>query len=76
MLLIPKAVQKILDEGRAEGLAEVRAEVREAYRHRLDEAYRRFGIVLTGVPGLEGVRGLPDTPEVRDFLKGKDAEYI
>ena len=57
MLLIPKAVQRIKDEGRAEGRAIQRA--------RLDEAYRRFGIET------DGVRSLPDTQEVRDFLAGK-----
>ena len=57
MLLIPKAVQRIKDEGRAEGRAIQCA--------RLDEAYRRFGIEA------DGVRSLPDTQEVRDFLAGK-----
>ncbi len=56
-LLIPKAVRKIRDEGRAEG--------RESQRSRTEEAYRRFGI------DVDGVRFLPDTQEVRDFLDGK-----
>ena len=58
VLLIPKAVQKIRDEGRA-------AE-REAQYARREEAYRRFGI------DVNGVRSLPDTQEVRDFLSGKE----
>ena len=75
MLLIPRVVQKIkaagyaegLAEGYAQGLAEVRAERRRALqRARYEEAYRRFGI------DLDGVRSLPDTQEVRDFLDGKD----
>ena len=64
-LLIPKAVRKIRDEGRAEGLVEGRAEEQEIQRRRREEAYRRFGI------DVDGVRSLPDTPEVRDFLAGK-----
>ena len=73
MLLIPRVVQKIkaagyaegLAEGYAQGLAEVRAERRRA---RFAEAFRRFGF------DRDGVRGLPDTQEVRDFLDGKDPE--
>ena len=57
MLLIPKAVQKIRDAGKAEE--------RKAQSVRSSEAYRRFGI------DVDGVRSLPDTPEVRDFLAGK-----
>ena len=62
VLLIPKAVQKIRDEGRQEG----RAEEREAQHARREESYSRFGIAVNGV------RSLPDTPEVRDFLNGKE----
>ena len=58
VLLIPKAVQKIRDEGRASE--------REAQLARRMEAYRRFGVAVNGV------RFLPDTPEVRDFLNGKE----
>ena len=73
VLLIPKAVRKIRDEGRAEGqaaghaegLAAGRAEEQESQRRRREEAYRRFGI------DVDGVRSLPDTQEVRDFLAGK-----
>ena len=76
MLLIPRVVQKIkaagyaegLAEGYAEGLAEARAARHAAWRARLDEAFRRFSIEANGV------RGLPDTQEVRDFLDGKDPE--
>ena len=74
VLLIPKAVQKIRDEGEAEGRAkghaegrqEGRAAEREAQPARTEEAYRRFGVAVNGV------RSLPDTPEVRDFLNGKE----
>ena len=77
VLLIPKSVQKIRDEGRvegqveglaaghAEGLAEGRAKEQEAQRIRREEAYRRFGVEV------DGIRSLPDTQEVRDFLAGK-----
>ncbi len=64
VLLIPKAVRKIRDEGRAEG----QAEERQAQIARREEAYRRFGI------DVDGVRSLPDTREVRDFLAGKGEE--
>jgi len=60
MLLIPKRVQKIKDAGRAE--------VRALQRARFAEAFRRFGF------DRDGVRSLPDTQEVRDFLDGKDPE--
>lgn len=58
VLLIPKAVQKIRDEGRA-------AE-REAQHVRREEALRRFGVEENGV------RRLTFTQEVLDFLDGKD----
>lgn len=66
MLLIPRVVQKIKAAGYAQGLAEARAARRATWRARFAEAYRRFGI------DVDGVRGLPDTQEVRDFLDGKD----
>ena len=66
VLLIPKAVQKIRDEGRAEGHAEGQAAEREAQHARREEAYHRFGIAVNGI------RSLPDTPEVRNFLNGKE----
>ena len=61
-LLIPKAVRRIRDEGRAEE--------REAQRARREEAYRRFGI------DVDGVRSLPDNREVRDFLDGKGENCV
>ena len=64
MLLIPRVVQKIKAAGYAQGLAEVRA----LQRARFAEAFRRFGF------DRDGVRSLPDTQEVRDFLDGKDPE--
>ena len=60
VLLIPKAVRKIRAVGEAEG--------RESQRARTEEAYRKFGI------DVDGVRSLPDTQEVRDFLAGKGEE--
>ena len=41
-------------------------QIREEQRKRLDEAYERFGV------DMNGVRVLPRTPEVEEFLKGKD----
>jgi hypothetical protein len=38
--------------------------VREDQRKREEEAYRRFGVEV------DGVRMLPDTPEVEEFLSG------
>ena len=64
-LLIPKAVRKIRDEGRAEGLAAGRAEEQETQRRRRKEALRRFGVEENGV------RRLTFTQEVLDFLDGK-----
>ena len=57
VLLIPKAVKRIKAVGREEE--------RQAQSLRLEEAYCRFGIET------DGVRSLPDTQEVRDFLAGK-----
>ena len=54
VLLIPNAVKKIMDKGREEQNA------------RLDEAYRRFGVVI------DGVTVLPRTPEVDEFMSVKD----
>ena len=72
VLLIPKAVNKLLDQGRAEGRvegrAEGRAEGREERDRRYDEAYRRFGVEV------DGVIVLPRTPEVQEFLDGKPEE--
>ena len=61
VLLIPKAVKRIKAVGHEEG----RAEERQAQSSRLEEAYLHFGIEANGV------RSLPDTQEVRDFLAGK-----
>ncbi len=68
VLLIPKAVRKIRDEGRAEGQAEGRAEEQEAQRRRREEALRRFGVEENGVSRLTF------TQEVLDFLDGKGEE--
>ena len=42
------------------------AQIREEQRKRLREAYDRFGVEVNGV------RALPDTPEVKEFLEGRD----
>ena len=56
VLLIPKAVRKIRDEGRAEGRkegqAEGRAEEQEAQHARREEALPRFGVEENGVRRL------------------------
>ena len=73
VLLIPKAFRRIKNEGlvegqalgREEGLVEGQAKERQAQSRRREEAYRRFGIEV------DGVRVLPDTQEIRDFLDGK-----
>ena len=62
VLLIPQAVKKIMEKGRAEGRAEGRTE----QRNRREEAYRRFGVEV------DGVKMLPMTPEVEDFLNNGD----
>ena len=54
MLLIPAAVRKLKREGRREQ--------RQEQRKRVKEVYERFGVEV------DGVRVLPDTPEVREFL--------
>ena len=54
MLLIPAAVRKLKREGRMEQ--------RQEQRKRVKEVYERFGVEV------DGVRVLPDTPEVREFL--------
>ena len=72
VLLIPKTVRAILEKGRAEGEAKGeargKARGREAQLQRLNEAYERFGIEVNGV------RVLPDTPEVNEFLRGDPQE--
>ena len=65
VLLIPKAVKRIKSEAREEGVVEGQAKERQAQSRRREEAYRRFGF------DRDGVRYLPDTQEVRDFLDGK-----
>ena len=54
MLLIPKAAKKLLNQGRAEGLA--------IQRERQREALQRFGVEV------DGVMALPFTEEVQEFL--------
>ena len=48
-------------------IRQLRREGRQQQRERYREAYRRFGFEI------DGVRVLPDTPEVREFLD-PDAE--
>ncbi len=70
VLLIPQAVKKIMEKGRAEGRiegrAEGRTEGRAEQRNRREEAYRRFGVEV------DGVKMLPMTPEVEEFLNNGD----
>ena len=65
VLLIPTRVKKLKEEGREEGLELGKAAERQAQLIRRKEALERFGIELNGV------RMLPDTPEVDEFLTGK-----
>ncbi len=60
MLLIPAAVNKLKREGRQEG--------RQEQRKRMREAYERFGIEV------DGVRVLPDTLEVQEFLDSESGQ--
>ena len=60
VLLIPKTVRAILERGKAEG--------REAQSRRVNEAYERFGVEV------DGVQALPNTPEVKEFLRGDSDE--
>ena len=60
VLLIPDAIRKIREQGRAEARKEQNA--------RLKEAYERFGMVV------DGVTVLPLTPEVEAFLSGGDSK--
>ena len=66
VLLIPQAVKKIMEKGRAEGRTEGRAESRTEQRNRRGEALKRFGVEV------DGVMMLPMTPEVEDFLNNGD----
>ena len=68
VLLIPKTVRAILERGKAEGRAEGKVEEREAQSQRVNEAYERFGIEV------DGVQALPNTPEVKEFLRGDSDE--
>ena len=58
VLLIPQAVKKLINKGRAEEKAD--------QRNRREEAYKRFGVEV------DGVMMLPMTPEVEDFLNNGD----
>ena len=58
VLLIPQAVKKLMNKGRAEGRAE--------QRNRMKEALERFGVEE------DGGRVLKLTPEVMEFLNNGD----
>ena len=60
VLLIPKAVQKIRDEGKAKE--------RKAQSVRYKEASKRI------VVGADGKRILEITPEIEELLSGQSAE--
>lgn len=64
VLLIPKAVQKIRDSGKAEG----QAEERKAQSVRYKEASKRI------VVGEDGKRVLEITPEIEELLSGQSDE--
>ena len=64
VLLIPDAVKKIREQASKQGREEGREAGREEQNARLDEAYRRFGVIVDGVPAL------PRTPEVDEFMSG------
>lgn len=68
VLLIPKAVQKIRDAGRAEGKSEGQAEERKAQSVRYKEASKRI------VVGADGKRILEITPEIEELLSGQSEE--
>ena len=63
MLLIPKAVRELMDKGREEGRQEERKQGHERRR----QALEKFGVEV------DGVRMLPDTPEVNEFLESPPA---
>lgn len=58
---VKRATERGLKQGREEG--------RETQRERRREAMSRFGVEVNGI------RMLPDTPEVRIFLDGEDGFY-
>ena len=64
-----QAVKRATERGLKQGREEGREEGRERQRERRREAMSRFGVEVNGV------RMLPDTPEVRIFLDGEDGFY-
>ena len=60
MLLIPRRIRQLRREGRQQA--------RQEQRKRMREAYERFGIEV------DGVRVLPDTPEVQAFLDSETGD--
>ena len=65
-----RATERGLKRGLKTGLKQGREAAREAAREesrtRMQQALERFGVEVNGV------RMLPDTPEVQEFLKGED----
>ena len=61
-----KAIERGLKRGLKTGLKQGREAAREESRTRMQQALERFGVEVNGV------RMLPDTPEVQEFLKGED----
>ena len=64
MLLIPKAVREIMEKGRKEGREEGVELGQKQRDERRRQALEKFGFEVNGV------RVLPDTPEVNEFLEG------
>ena len=67
MLLIPKAVREIMEKGRKEGREEGVELGQKQRDERRRQALEKFGFEVNGV------RVLPDTPEVNEFLESPPA---
>ena len=61
-----RAIERGLKRGLKRGREEGREKAREESRTRRQQALERFGVEVNGV------RMLPDTPEVQEFLDGED----
>ena len=61
-----QADRRATERGLKRGIRTGLKQGREAARTRMQQALERFGVEVNGV------RMLPDTPEVQEFLKGED----
>ena len=68
VLLIPKAVKEIMEKGREQGREEGLELGQKQRDQRYQEALDKFGVEV------DGVRMLPDTPEIREFLQSPPGE--